>query len=298
MLKDVDECFKQMVEGGEDPTTNTAMSTLLMQAADDDGIAMIDETRLYDLEYFDELSVSKTEAAEASLDMSYTSQNSEEYWQSTTSEPVHLVQRSHIYQQPDIMTISCYGTLNTSFDSESSGPPVHMSTSTPTKHNLTKMSAEKVEALYATPEKRREHNRSFDSQNSSIYGGVVGVGGSAGACGGGGGVLNSLDQSICSVGGLPNESVYSFSMTSGVSVNEMLQQMSLPMELAVMNLSGGVGVGVGNGDDKDNPAEELSEEMAAKCLNAAQNGEWSLMIFHKKIFSKKMVLLRKIICVQ
>lgn len=260
MLKDVDECFKKLTAATGDDTTNNngTLNTLLMQAVkDEDSITMIDETRLYDLEYFDELSVSKNEAADATLDVSYTSQNSEEYWQSTTSEPVHLVQRSHIYQQPDIMTTSCYGALNTSFDSESSGPPVYMDTSTPTKQKLTKVSTEKVEALYATPEKRREHNRSFDSQTSSIYGATIV-----------GGVPNAFEQqdNVNAVG-LPNESIYSFSLNSGVSVNDMLQQMSLPMELAVMNLNGG------NVDDKINPAEELSEEMAAKCLTAAQNGE-------------------------
>nr|XP_036214254.1 protein TANC1 isoform X1 [Bactrocera oleae] len=258
MLKDVDECFKQLTTAGDNPNHNDgALNSLLMQAVDDDddGITMIDETRLYDMEYFDELSVSKNETADTTLDMSYTSQNSEEYWQSTTSEPVHLVQRSHIYQQPDIMTTSCYGALNTSFDSESSGPPVYMSTSTPTKQKLAKVSTEKVEALYATPEKRREHNRSFDSQTSSIYGAAVG-----------GGVPNGYEQQVNgNAAGVPNESIYSFSLNSGVSVNDMLQQMSLPIELTVMNLNGG------NVDDKINPAEELSEEMAAKCLNAAQN---------------------------
>lgn len=260
MLKDVDECFKQLTTAGDNPNHNDgALNSLLIQAVDDDddGITMIDETRLYDMEYFDELSVSKNETADTTLDMSYTSQNSEEYWQSTTSEPVHLVQRSHIYQQPDIMTTSCYGALNTSFDSESSGPPVYMSTSTPTKQKLAKVSTEKVEALYATPEKRREHNRSFDSQTSSIYGAAVG-----------GGVPNGYEQQVNgNAAGVPNESIYSFSLNSGVSVNDMLQQMSLPIELTVMNLNGG------NVDDKINPAEELSEEMAAKCLTAAQNGE-------------------------
>ncbi|KAM8708947.1 hypothetical protein ACLKA7_015851 [Drosophila subpalustris] len=200
-----------------------------------DTMPMIDESRLGDADYLDEL-----------VAVEQRQQPEEDFWQPS-------------FNRNDIMMTSCYGTLNSSF-----GEPV-----TPRKA---------PEPLYATPEKRRESNRSFDStcnsQASSLYGGSmnssldlkymmsVSLGAGNGAGGGGGGGGN------CNGGGIGATSTL-----RGASVPPLdLSLISCDGVSALDWSSASVTCVLDSGDG--NPAEELNGEMAAKCLSAAESGKW------------------------
>ncbi|XP_017861009.1 PREDICTED: protein TANC2 isoform X1 [Drosophila arizonae] len=187
-----------------------------------DTIAMIDESRLCDADYLDELIAEEQhEAANAQLADSGNAE--EDFWQPR-------------FNRNDIMMTSCYGTLNSSFGSELSTPAA-----TPKKA---------PEPLYATPEKRRKNNRSFDStcasQTSSIYGGSMN---------------SSLEL---------NYIMSSASTLRGASVP--------PMDLSLLSNDGISALDWGSASvtcvldtGHGNPAEELDEETAAKCLSAAES---------------------------
>lgn len=228
-----------------------------------DTIPMIDESRLCDADYLDELI-----ATESTLADSGNVEEAEEMWQPS-------------FNRNDIMMTSCYGTLNSSFGSDmttaSMAAPAYgeQLLATPRK-------APEKEPLYATPEKRRENNRSFDStcasQTSSIYGGSmnssldlkymmsVSLGG-AGGGGGTGGVGGAFNA-----GNLGNGGISATSTLRGASVP--------PLDLSLMSSDGISALDWGSASvtcvlDKGegNPAEELNEEMAAKCLSAAESGK-------------------------
>lgn len=216
-----------------------------------DTIPMIDESRLCDADYLDELI-----AAEPALaDSGNVEDAEEEQWQPS-------------FNRNDIMMTSCYGTLNSSFGSDQ-----QQLLSTPKK-------APEKEPLYATPEKRRENNRSFDStctsQTSSIYGGSmnssldlkymmsVSLGGVGGGAGGLGAGFNA--------GNLGNGGISATSTLRGASVP--------PLDLSLMSSDGVSALDWGSASvtcvldtGEGNPAEELNEEMAAKCLSAAESGK-------------------------
>ncbi|XP_034104179.1 protein TANC2 isoform X6 [Drosophila albomicans] len=180
---------------------------------EDEQLAMIDESRLGDADYLDEL----------------VAVEQPPFWSAN-------------FNRNDIMMTSCYGTLNSSFGSE-------LSTSV-------QVTPKKVpEPLYATPEKRRECNRSFDStcnsQTSSIYGGSMN---------------SSLDLK------------YMMSISAGGATSTLRGASVPPMDISLVS-SDGVSaldwseasvtcvLDTGGG----NPAEELNEQMAAKCLTAAES---------------------------
>jgi len=215
-----------------------------------DTMPMIDESRLGDADYLDEL-----------VAVEQRQQPEEEFWQPS-------------FNRNDIMMTSCYGTLNSSF-----GEPV-----TPRKAQT-----QALEPLYATPEKRREINRSFDStcnsQTSSIYGGSmnssldlkcmmsVSLGAAnAGLGGGGGGCGNSIGGGISAT-----------STIRGASVPPMdLSLISSDGVSALDWSSASVTCVLDSGDG--NPAEELNGEMAAKCLSAAESGKWQRLILFEVMF--------------
>ncbi|XP_017955377.1 protein TANC2 isoform X1 [Drosophila navojoa] len=187
-----------------------------------DTIAMIDESRLCDADYLDELIAEEQQEA-ASAELADSGNAEEDFWQPS-------------FNRNDIMMTSCYGTLNSSFGSEMSTP-----TATPKKA---------PEPLYATPEKRRKNNRSFDStcasQTSSIYGGSMN---------------SSLEL---------NYIMSSASTLRGASVP--------PMDLSLLSNDGISALDWGSASvtcvldsGHGNPAEELDEETAAKCLSAAES---------------------------
>ncbi|KAH8370818.1 hypothetical protein KR093_005100 [Drosophila rubida] len=179
-----------------------------------ESMAMIDESRLGDADYLDEL----------------VAVEQPPFWPSN-------------FNRNDIMMTSCYGTLNSSFGSELSASVQ----ATPKKA---------AEPLYATPEKRRECNRSFDStcnsQTSSIYGGSMN---------------SSLDLK------------YLMSVSASGGATSTLRGASVPpLDLSLVSSDGvsaldwseaSVACVLDNGGG--NPGEELNEQMAAKCLSAAQS---------------------------
>lgn len=262
MIKDVDEKFKKLV--AEDP--NSSITSWPDQGEDEvDHIAMIDESRAFDMDYLDELSASQMVANKSQEDEEdeeedeqYEGNICEALWQSTVSEPVH---RSNFIGgrppgiMPDIMTTSCYGALNTSFGSETSGPPAYMDQqSTPRKPKKTTNYAGKQEPIYATPDKRRECNRSFDSscpsQSSSLYGGSM---------------TSSLDLRCMSASGVYGANNVNAMRTNGVNPME-ISGISVDGSKSDWNSSGGAGV--------ISPTDDISEEMTVKCLSAAENGKW------------------------
>ncbi|ALC44312.1 Cht9 [Drosophila busckii] len=186
-----------------------------------DNIAMIDESRLYEVDYLDELVAEEQQSTTELVDSGNVEE--EDCWQPS-------------FNRNDIMNTSCYGTLNNSFGSEALTPK------------------KAPEPIYATPEKRRESNRSFDStctasQSSSIYGGSMN---------------SSLDHMM---------SVSASAATSTLRGNSVP-----PMDLSLVSADAisalywspdSVTCVLDNGDA--NAAEELNEEMAAKCLSAAES---------------------------
>ncbi|XP_043865380.1 protein TANC2 isoform X2 [Drosophila mojavensis] len=187
-----------------------------------DTIAMIDESRLCDADYLDEL-IAEEQHEAANAELADSGNAEEDFWQPR-------------FNRNDIMMTSCYGTLNSSFGSEMSTPAA-----TPKKA---------PEPLYATPEKRRKNNRSFDStcasQTSSIYGGSMN---------------SSLEL---------NYIMSSASTLRGASVP--------PMDLSLLSNDGISALDWGSASvtcvldtGHGNPAEELDEETAAKCLSAAES---------------------------
>lgn len=225
-----------------------------------DTIPMIDESRLCDADYLDELI-----ATESTLADSGNVEEAEELWQPS-------------FNRNDIMMTSCYGTLNSSFGSDMTTASMAAPAVYGEQLQATPKKAPEKEPLYATPEKRRENNRSFDStcasQSSSIYGGSmnssldlkymmsVSLGG-----GGTGGVGTAFNA-----GNLGNGGISATSTLRGASVP--------PLDLSLMSSDGISTLDWGSASvtcvlDKGegNPAEELNEEMAAKCLSAAESGE-------------------------
>ncbi|KAH8268728.1 hypothetical protein KR018_000029 [Drosophila ironensis] len=204
----------------------------------DDTIAMIDESRLYEADYLDELvAEEQLEEEEESSELVDSGNVDEDFWQPS-------------FNRNDIMMTSVYGTLNPETTSNA-GPPAYAECVTPRKE----------EPVYATPEKRRASNRSFDSTcaslTSSLYGGSMN---------------SSLDLKYASLGG--------DSIGGGISGTSTLRGNSVPpMDISMMSSCDGVSAldwgsasvtcVLDSGDG--NPAEELNEEMAAKCLSAAES---------------------------
>ncbi|XP_041450082.1 uncharacterized protein LOC111079201 [Drosophila obscura] len=218
----------------------------------DDTIAMIDESRLCDADYLDELVADEQQQQqEESSDLVDSGNVEEDYWQ-------------HSFNRNDIMMTSVYGTLNGSMASENSStaPPAYSEMGTPKKER------EQPEPVYATPEKRRASNRSFDSTcaslTSSIYGGSMN---------------SSLDLKysslVVSVGGGGGGGD-----SGGISATSTLRGTSVPpMDISMMSSDGvsaldwssaSVSYGLLDTDDA-NPEEELNEEASAKCLSAAES---------------------------
>lgn len=205
-----------------------------------DTIAMIDESRLCDADYLDEL-IAEEQHEAANAELADSGNAEEDFWQPR-------------FNRNDIMMTSCYGTLNSSFGSEMSTPAA-----TPKKA---------PEPLYATPEKRRKNNRSFDStcasQTSSIYGGSMN---------------SSLEL---------NYIMSSASTLRGASVP--------PMDLSLLSNDGISALDWGSASvtcvldtGHGNPAEELDEETAAKCLSAAESGKWEPCIEYYNIVREEHI---------
>ncbi|SPP76634.1 protein TANC2 isoform X3 [Drosophila guanche] len=217
----------------------------------DDTIAMIDESRLCDADYLDELVADEQQQQqlEESSDLVDSGNVEEDYWQ-------------HSFNRNDIMMTSVYGTLNGSIASEISStapPPAYTEMSTPKKER------EQPEPVYATPEKRRASNRSFDSTcaslTSSIYGGSMN---------------SSLDLKYSSL----VVSASGGGDSGGISATSTLRGTSVPpMDISMMSSDGvsaldwssvSASCGVLDTDYAAHPEEELDEEASAKCLSAAE----------------------------
>lgn len=267
MIQDVDEKFKKLVS----EEVNTSTSSWLDTGEDEvDHIIMIDESRIYDTDYFDELSASQFSSKDVETDEQFGVNVSEELWQSTVSEPVYRCRFNGDRQNiPDIMTTSCYGALNSSFGSEVCGPPAYLEQSTPTKTQ----SQHKPEPIYATPEKRRDCNRSFDSscpsQSSSLFGGSM---------------TSSFDlkcmspsNNIAPTNSLPRSSATNPMESSYISMDNS-KSLSLPRSsgtntMETMNNSNSVWCSTG----ENNMAfghEDMTDELAVKCITAAENGKY------------------------
>ncbi|XP_065360918.1 protein TANC2 isoform X2 [Calliphora vicina] len=248
MIQDVDEKFKKLVS--ED--VNTSITSWQDAGEDEvDHMAMIDESRMYDMEYLDELSASQVVPKDIEEEEQFGVNVSDVLWQSTVSEPAHRSRfnggRPNI---PDIMTTSCYGALNSSFGSEMSGPPAYVEQSTPTKQR----SQNKPEPVYATPDKRRECNRSFDSscpsQSSSMYGGSM---------------TSSLDLKCMSASGY---GANNFGLTRNSNNNPMeISSISMDNSKSEWNSTGDSGAVLG----VISPTEDMSDETAMQCITAAEN---------------------------
>ncbi|TMW49419.1 hypothetical protein DOY81_005505, partial [Sarcophaga bullata] len=243
MIQDVDEKFKKLVSEEVNTTTTSWLDTGEDEV---DHIIMIDESRLYDAEYFDELSASQFASKDIEADEQFGVSGSEELWQSTVSEPVYRTRfnggRPNI---PDIMTTSCYGALNSSFGSETSGPTGNYEHSTPTK---VQSQTNKPEPIYATPEKRRDCNRSFDSscpsQSSSLYGDSM---------------TSSLDLKCMA----PNLSLARSSTNNPLEVSNI----SMDNSKSEWNSTGDNSTAFGI----ISSAEDMTDELAVKCITAAEN---------------------------
>lgn len=250
MIQDVDEKFKKLVS----EEVNTSLTSWPDNGEDEvDHMVMIDESRMYDMDYLDELSVSQVVTRDLEEEEQFGVNVSEVLWQSTVSEPAHRSRfsggRSNI---PDIMTTSCYGALNSSFGSEMSGPPAYTEQTTPPKQRA----RNKPEPIYATPEKRRECNRSFDSscpsQSSSL------------CCDS---MNSSLDLKCMSASGY---GANNFGLTR-YSANNPLDISSISMDNSKSdwNSTGDSGAVFG----VISPAEDVSDETAMQCITAAENGK-------------------------
>ncbi|KRF85151.1 uncharacterized protein Dvir_GJ11316, isoform E [Drosophila virilis] len=245
LMQQADETFQKLSAGqryaaeedeGEEEVDDEEAEA--EQETDDDDaldtIAMIDESRLCDADYLDELiAVEQTEQTELADSGNV---EEEDFWQPN-------------FNRNDIMMTSCYGTLNSSFGSDMSAVAT-----TPKKA---------PEPLYATPEKRREQNRSFDStcasQTSSIYGGSMN---------------SSLDLKY-----MMSVSLSAAGANVGLNGTSTLRGASVPpMDLSLISSDGvsaldwssaSVTCVLDTGDG--NPAEELDEQTAAKCISAAES---------------------------
>ncbi|KAM7355053.1 zinc-RING finger and ankyrin repeat domain-containing protein rolling pebbles isoform 2-T2 [Cochliomyia hominivorax] len=248
MIQDVDEKFKKLVS----EEVNTSITSWPEAGEDEvDHMVMIDESRMYDMDYLDELSASQVVSKDIEEEEQFGVNVSEVLWQSTVSEPAHRTRfnggRPNI---PDIMTTSCYGALNTSFGSEMSGPPAYAEQSTPVKQR----SQNKAEPIYATPDKRRECNRSFDSscpsQSSSLYGDSM---------------TSSLDLKCMSASGY---GANNFGLTRNANNNPMeVSSISMDNSKSEWNSTGDSGAVFG----VVSPTEDMSDETAVQCITAAEN---------------------------
>nr|NP_001261739.1 rolling pebbles, isoform I [Drosophila melanogaster]AGB94432.1 rolling pebbles, isoform I [Drosophila melanogaster] len=243
MMQQADETFQKLnanEEQDESGSEDGGLENL------DDTIAMIDESRLLEADYLDELVAEEQlqeqdEDEEESSDLVDSGNVEEDFWQPS-------------FNRNDIMMTSVYGALNGSLTSEvsSTAAPGYSECATPRKE---------AEPVYATPEKRRASNRSFDSTcaslTSSLYGGSMN---------------SSLDLKYSSLGG-------GDSVSGGISGTSTLRGTSVPpMDLSMISSDGVSALDWGSAsvscvlDSGDgNPAEELNEEMAAKCLSAAES---------------------------
>ncbi|KAH8373403.1 hypothetical protein KR009_005961, partial [Drosophila setifemur] len=233
IMQQADEAFQMLNTNEEQDESGSEDGENL-----DDTIAMIDESRLFESDYLDELVAEehKEEHLEESSDLVDSGNVEEDFWQPS-------------FNRNDIMMTSVYGTLNP--ETSSNTPPAYAECAAPRKE---------TEPVYATPEKRRASNRSFDSTcaslTSSLYGGSMN---------------SSLDLKYASLGG--------DSGSGGISGTSTLRGTSVPpMDISMMSSDGVSALDWGSAsvscvlDSGDgNPAEELNEEMAAKCLIAAES---------------------------
>nr|XP_017021260.1 protein TANC2 isoform X3 [Drosophila kikkawai] len=241
MMQQADETFQKLnanEEVDESGSEEDGLENL------DDTIAMIDESRLLEADYLDELVAEEQlqqQQEEGSSDLVDSGNVEEDFWQPS-------------FNRNDIMMTSVYGTLNGSMTSEvsSTAPPGYFECATPKKE---------AEPVYATPEKRRASNRSFDSTCASLTSSMYG-----------GSMSSSLDLKYSSLGGGDSGS-------GGISGTSTLRGTSVPpLDISMMSSDGVSALDWGSAsvscvlDSGDgNPAEELNEEMAAKCLIAAES---------------------------
>lgn len=259
MMQQADETFQKLnanEEQDESGSEDGGLENL------DDTIAMIDESRLLEADYLDELVAEEQlqeqdEDEEESSDLVDSGNVEEDFWQPS-------------FNRNDIMMTSVYGALNGSLTSEvsSTAAPGYSECATPRKE---------AEPVYATPEKRRASNRSFDSTcaslTSSLYGGSMN---------------SSLDLKYSSLGG-------GDSVSGGISGTSTLRGTSVPpMDLSMISSDGVSALDWGSAsvscvlDSGDgNPAEELNEEMAAKCLSAAESGKYRVYTINCLYISDK-----------
>ncbi|XP_016997074.2 protein TANC2 isoform X2 [Drosophila takahashii] len=242
MMQQADETFQKLNANEEQDESGSEEEGLENL---DDTIAMIDESRLLEADYLDELvaeeQLQEQDEEEESSDLVDSGNVEEDFWQPS-------------FNRNDIMMTSVYGALNGSLTSEvsSNAMPGYSDCATPRKE---------TEAVYATPEKRRASNRSFDSTcaslTSSLYGGSMN---------------SSLDLKYATLGGGDLGS-------GGISGTSTLRGTSVPpMDISMMSSDGVSALDWGSASvscvldsGEGNPAEELNEEMAAKCLSAAES---------------------------
>nr|XP_036670829.1 protein TANC2 isoform X4 [Drosophila suzukii] len=243
MMQQADETFQKLnanEEQDESGSEEEGMENL------DDTIAMIDESRLLEADYLDELvaeeQLQEQDEEEESSDLVDSGNVEEDFWQPS-------------FNRNDIMMTSVYGALNSSLTSEVS------SASALPGYSECATSRKEAEPVYATPEKRRASNRSFDSTcaslTSSLYGGSMN---------------SSLDLKYSSLGG-------GDSASGGISGTSTLRGTSVPpMDISMMSSDGVSALDWGSASvscvldsGEGNPAEEITEEMAAKCLSAAES---------------------------
>lgn len=240
LMQQADETFQKLNTNKEEEDDVDGESGSEDEGNLDDTIAMIDESRLYEADYLDELVAEEQLELEESSELADSGNVEEDFWQPS-------------FNRNDPMMTSVYGTLNP--ETSSNAPPAYAECATPRKE---------PEPVYATPEKRRASNRSFDStcasMTSSLYGGSMN---------------SSLDLKYASLNG-------DLGGSGGISGTSTLRGNSVPpMDISMMSSCDGVSaldwgsasvncvLDTGDG----NPAEELTEEMAAKCLSAAESGE-------------------------
>ncbi|KAI9588345.1 hypothetical protein GQX74_004190 [Glossina fuscipes] len=243
-MKDVDEKFKRLANDNvDDATVDDDVDNV-----DVDSMVLIDESRLYDLNYLNELSKAEMRGAynamESEQGIVMHAYESETLWQSMNSQ--HSNDGCHTTNvMPDIMTTSCYGTLNNSYGSEISEPHSEQSTTI-----FKQSTPKKQEPIYATPEKRRDCNRSFDSSCPS-YSSSLG--------GGAGSLTSSLDLKWANLSANVDAFHGSIENHTEIFCNSMDDLKT------DWNSSGGI----------ISQAEEVTEEAVIKCITAAENDIWS-----------------------
>jgi len=203
MMQQADETFQKLNANEEQDESGSEEEGLENL---DDTIAMIDESRLLEADYLDELvaeeQLQEQDEEEESSDLVDSGNVEEDFWQPS-------------FNRNDIMMTSVYGALNSSLTSEvssTSALPGYSECATPRKE---------AEPVYATPEKRRASNRSFDSTcaslTSSLYGGSMN---------------SSLDLKYSSLGGGDSGS-------GGISGTSTLRGTSVPpMDISMMSSDG------------------------------------------------------------